>query len=107
MKKVRLEIADLSVDSFATHSEPGVRGTVAGHFTAVRDGCKYPTPSCQPGQTVGEFTCYCLYAQTDEHLCCQSDIWCTNTCQGGGGTANTCANTCGSSCYGTCPPSPC
>jgi len=107
MKKIRLEISNLSVESFTTHSQPGVRGTIDGHFTAARDGCQYPTPSCEPGQTYGEFSCWCLYGRTDERICCQSDIHCTNTCQCGGGTGATCNSTCGSSCYGTCPPTPC
>ena len=106
MKKIRLEINELSVESFTTQLPPAERGTVDGHFTAVRDRCQYPTPSCEPGQTYGEFSCFCLYGPTDEHICCQSDIHCTNTCQCGG-TGSTCGSTCGSSCYGTCPPTPC
>jgi hypothetical protein len=106
MKKIKLEVDNLSVESFATEREPAPRGTVDGHFTAVRDGCQYPTPSCEPGQTYGEFTCFCLYGRTDEHICCNSDIHCTVTCQCGGGTGYSCAASCAGTCE-TCPPTPC
>ncbi len=106
MKKIKLEIDDLAVESFSTEREPAPRGTVEANFTSVRDRCQYPTPSCDANQTAGEFSCFCLYGPTDEHICCASDIHCTVTCQCGGGTGATCQASCGQTCE-TCPPAPC
>lgn len=84
MRKHKLEIGELKVDTFVAGGQPAERGTVVG-----QDGY-YPTPSCGPDETYGQHTCFCLYPRTDERLCCKSDIWCTNGCYGGGTATCTC-----------------
>ena len=79
MRKHKLEIDDLKVDSFSTDdSIAKARGTVRGQAGV------YPTPSCGDTETYGEYSCRCLYARTDpDRICCNSDIWCANGCGGG------------------------
>ncbi|HET7461587.1 MAG TPA: hypothetical protein VFJ82_10070 [Longimicrobium sp.] len=75
MKKLKLEIGELSVESFPTRADDeGVRGTVAGRN--------------EPG-----------YTESCDGSCVNTCISCVNTC------LNTCPascwNTC-NTCYGTC-----
>lgn len=82
MKKVKLNVEKLWVESFAANDKPAEPGTVMAHASAVRDGCVYPTAayhSCEPGVTYGENTCYCLYPNTDARICCT-----VQGCSGGG-----------------------
>lgn len=104
MKKIALNLEDLAVDSFATGGTNDRLGTVHAHGTEMtvcvglcggydeteaggcesptRDGCVYPTAayhSCEPGQTYDEYTCHCLYVDTDARMCCTVD-----GCSGGG-----------------------
>ncbi len=102
MKKIKLNLDDLQVQSFDTTPVGGAaaRGTVHGHGDTNQVG------SC----TCGGDTCAggaCLVFGTD------AATDCCGTGTAGGGTfvtcetcaatcANTCANTCGASCNGTC-----
>lgn len=82
MRKVKLNVEKLRVESFAASEEPSNQGTVVGHGSQVRDGCVYPTAnyhSCEPTETYGEFTCHCLYPNTDAQMCCTEE-----RCTGGG-----------------------
>jgi hypothetical protein len=105
MHKLNLSLDDLHVESFTTSDGAGPRGTVQGHQydTAVltchltggccgsesdgygtcncptRDGCQRPSTSCEYNQTVGEYSCYCLYARTDARACC-SGAGCSGMC---------------------------
>lgn len=121
MKKIRLDLDHLQVESFATTEPEPARGTVAGHASfdltclqscgatcngscydtchvpcatgvqcnnqsdygtcqcPTRDGCQRPSTSCEETQTVGEYTCYCLYANTDARACC-SGAGCSGMC---------------------------
>lgn len=81
MKKIRLELDTVQVESFttSTQTETG-RGTVHGHISRVADTCRYPSTSCGDTQTFGEATCNCLYPPTDIRRCC-SDV---DYCSGGG-----------------------
>jgi len=45
MKKLRLNLDSLRVDSFQTAATTGARGTVEGFATALRDSCGCPNPS--------------------------------------------------------------
>jgi hypothetical protein len=80
MNKLRLDLDDLSVESFATTPEPSREaGTVFGQ----------------------QCTCYTLCTCPGCPTC---DASCNGTC---GGTCaascnGTCVNTCAASCYGTC-----
>jgi hypothetical protein len=87
MKKLRLDVDALAVQSFATHASPGA-GTVIGAVQAVAqsypncseiDGCPSAW-NCTPNGT-----CY-------DPSCAQQNT-CAQTCP------NTCANTCPQSCY--------
>lgn len=101
MRKVRLEIDALAVQSFVTATDGAPRGTVPAFD---QEGGVYPTPSCQPGETFGGFSCYCLYPRTDpDRICCNSDHWCSNGC-GGGGTATCACGTAQNSCDPPCDP---
>lgn len=74
MKKLRLQLDDLSVESFGTHQEETARGTVAG-----RNEPPY-TQSCD-GSCVA--------------TCASCVNTCLNTCQAScAGTCDTCAPTC-------------
>ncbi|HEX6370114.1 MAG TPA: hypothetical protein VF006_14430 [Longimicrobium sp.] len=75
MKKLKLQIEDLAIESFATAAQAGDEGTVVGHAT---QGNKY---TCDP--RVG--TCFgytCIDATCDK----------------------TCGDTCGDTCDFTCDP---
>ena len=74
MKKLRLELDELAVESFRTHREEDVRGTVAGQNEPPY------TRSCG-GSCVA--------------TCASCVNTCLNTCQAScAGTCNTCAQTC-------------
>jgi hypothetical protein len=75
MKKMKLELEQLAVDSFSAEGPRDRRGTVYAESTRV-GSCQYPSRSCAPGETEGEFSCYCMYHNTDERVCC-SDAGCS------------------------------
>ncbi|HEX5870335.1 MAG TPA: pinensin family lanthipeptide [Longimicrobium sp.] len=81
MKKLKLQIEQLAVESFATAAAAQARGTVQAHGTVVGY-------TCGAGATCGPETCGELYCipHTDN----------PNICGGGGGTAG-----CSSVCPGT------
>ena len=70
MKKLKLRLENLAVESFVTAAPAGPRGTVRAHATELG-------PSCDPGRTCGPETCGDLYCirHTDNVVVC------------GGGTA--------------------
>ncbi len=82
MRKLKLNVEKLQVESFAPEEETEKRGTVVAHASQPRDGCVYPTAvyhSCEPTETYGEYSCYCLYPNTDARMCCTEQ-----GCSGGG-----------------------
>jgi hypothetical protein len=92
MRKLKLEMDDLAVESFTVDESQRVRGTVAGMTGATacdtggcggycqssplscgcntNAGCIFPTDSCGPTETFDQFTCHCQYPNTDYHVCC-------------------------------------
>lgn len=88
--KLKLDVDALKVESFETRAPDG-GGTVFGHAsqnwsecagTCPRQtdaNCLYPTAahhSCPPGWTDDDFSCRCLYPDTDVRMCC-SEFACT------------------------------
>lgn len=95
MKKLRLELDELAVESFAANERDGSRGTVAGReFTQYADECVTPNGTCERGCWDGTVAYSC--AATCQGSCAS----CQGTC--GASCAGTCAGTCGASCFGTC-----
>ena len=76
MKKLRLEVDQLTVQSFTTAAKPAQRGTVDAFANTSVQQCAYPTPSCGETETYGEATCFCLYPRSGPVICCQTDAWC-------------------------------
>lgn len=72
MKKVRLDLDAIQVDSFETNGGGGQRGTVRGHYC--------PCCCCDP--------CVCTCCDTCQATCAAS---CNGSC-----------DSCYDSCYGTC-----
>ena len=84
MKRLKLQVDDLMVESFSTIRKEVVRGTVYG---AATQSCGYPD------------TC-----QTCENTCVGGECWPVPIGQTAGWTCfPTCAYSCGDSC-GACPP---
>lgn len=79
MKKLRLQLDELAVESFATSLAAGPRGTVAAHATEAGNSCE-AVNSCGP-QTCGLFQCI---LDTENANLCGSGA-CTSP---GGGTAS-------------------
>lgn len=81
MKKIRLDVETLRVESFTTEDETWKRGTIVGHASQAQDGCVHPTAihhSCHEDYTFeGEDTCQCFYPDTDVQICCT-----VNQCSG-------------------------
>lgn len=73
MKKLRLNIEQLAVESFTTSLSPQPRGTVQAHGTVIGDSCG-PERTCGP-ETCGEL--YCIPHTENPNVC------------GGGGTGGT------------------
>lgn len=74
MKKLSLDMDELQVESFPTHREDEIRGTVAGQNEPP-------------------------YTQSCDGSCVNTCISCVNTCLNT--CPNSCWNTC-NTCYGTC-----
>jgi hypothetical protein len=86
MNKLKLDLEDLSVESFATTPEPRAEGgTVFGQQCTCYTQCT--CPGCP--------TCDASCNGTCGGTC---DASCNGTCGG------TCGATCYASCYGTCDP---
>jgi hypothetical protein len=94
MRKVKLQLESLAVESFDTRPPEPPEGTVAAHQVWLTDGtCLNTCGSCF--LTCG--TCYDTCAQTCPNTCWAS---CGGTC-----VENTCANTCFRTCvYAYCGP---
>jgi len=75
MKKLKLSVETLAVESFDTAWSQAERGTIEGHSgTCSPESCDYWCPSLRPSD------------------CCTADPTCPASCQ----------NTCQQSCDGTC-----
>lgn len=93
MAKIKLDVEDLAVDSFATTRERElIQGTVRGHFTfpggcddtlngcpdtnhgctdRTRYRCVEPTPSCEESITCPAYPCFNYkYFATEPQVCC-------------------------------------
>ena len=99
MKKMKLELDSLEIDTFSTESgqRPSL-GTVlaranttavtvcvglcggygqtqvAGCGGPTSERCIYPTNSCMETQTYDENTCHCLYPYSDVRVCCDGTL---------------------------------
>lgn len=81
MKKLSLDLDDLSVESFDTSvSDADLRGTVQGHATWQYNGCTAAQP-CNPSSSPD---------YTEDHTC--DDVSC----------AYSCGISCGGTCYDSC-----
>lgn len=83
MKKLRLEIDELAVESFEVAKAPGEKGTVRG---------EQQTFTCQP-ETCIDYTCVGNGCPTFDPTCDQY-VSCMNTCQTCNAVVNTCQFTC-------------
>lgn len=81
MKKLKLTLEALAVESFATAATPEPRGTVRAHATEFGQTCD-PGPSCGP-ETCGQFAC--IFETQNANLCGVNTPACpgTNTCPTG------------------------
>lgn len=81
MDKLKLSLDTLKVESFATHREVPLQGTVRAHLATDFNGCGISNPCTTDG-----------YATIDAVLCAQSLC---SSCSGGENTigATTCKNT--------------
>ncbi|HSU16529.1 hypothetical protein [Longimicrobium sp.] len=79
MKKLRLELEGLRVDTFQTApADPDGKSVdayeaVGTYGTTDICYCAYPSTSCANGETGSGSTCYCMYPKSGEQVCC-SDI---------------------------------
>lgn len=83
MKKLKLQMEDLAVESFTTSARGELRGTVEAHNT-------YRGNTCGAEYTCGPQTClpaYCVIETGDPLACDASGACQTNTCPPG---TNTC-----------------
>ncbi|HYR09771.1 MAG TPA: hypothetical protein VEQ60_18490 [Longimicrobium sp.] len=101
MKKMKLELEQLAVDSFDTSAAPERRGTVYGRQVTDFTHCTCPGhPSCDGYDTCQGPTCdaFCTYTQGDPScdITCHGRFTCEPscdyTCPGYGAT---CEYTCG------------
>jgi hypothetical protein len=84
MKKLRLRLEDLRIDSFTTTQAQDEKGTVFGE------------------QCTAETACTCPDCPTGDASC---DGTCDASCDGGCGSGDwSCGGTCDQSCGGTCGP---
>ena len=106
MRKLRLQLEDLRIDSFDTTPAPKEKGTVFGEQCTCYTQCTCPgCPTC-----ANYVTCDASCNGTCDASCngtCGAS--CNGTC---GATCDwTCGFTCGASCGGSCPtaeyPNPC
>ena len=71
MKKLKLQVEDLAVESFTTAAAPEPRGTVRAHATEFGQTCD-PAPSCGPETCGGAF---CI-RHTDNIDICGGSVGC-------------------------------
>ncbi len=87
MKKLKLNLEDLKVESFETNPMQSKMGTVLGN---LKEGDTQPPENCNGGGggtlDIAVYTCNLLVCNTMHHI---------YTCGG--------QNTCGETCLGTCP----
>ena len=90
MNKLKLQLEDLAVDSFATCAAARGKGTVIGE----QGPCTCPGVTCA-------ITCAATCAYTCDDATCPQCPTCAQSCNG---TCEgwTCIDTCGGSCWDTC-----
>lgn len=88
MKKLKLDLNDLKVESFETAQIPTKVGTIQGHQDAI--DTEPPNNPCGGGGGGTGVLTYCLETCTEVTV---NDPTCVGV---------TCNDTCGWSCYGTC-----
>lgn len=94
MKKLRLELDALRVESFDTAGGAGGRGTVQGHNVTYGESWDWP---CEPVDS--DYTADPAQCQTQAYTCAAS---CNGTCHSCNGTCHSCYATCYGSCQRTC-----
>lgn len=97
MKKLKLDLDQLAVESFAATDPEPPRGTVKGYYTAPADGCvgsEYP-PECYSNNVT--YCAGCDY--TAEWSNCHNTCY-AQTCFSCAGTCGSCIRTCGETCFG-------
>lgn len=86
MKKMKLNLSELQVESFETSALNKRRGTVAGNFTGDE------SEPCGPCEGTNDATCY-------QQFSCGATNCGENTCEG-----NSCDGTCDAFCSKDCNP---
>jgi hypothetical protein len=98
MKKLRLHIEDLAVETFTTGGIKGVHGTVQGHATGP---VVCPTREVSCNATVCPYNCAPTHDASCDISCYAGCFPTNNTCYGQQ-TCVTCINTCPATCYPSC-----
>jgi hypothetical protein len=60
MRKIRLEIEDLSVESFSVGKGGKDTGTVHAHATTIADGCNFSRGTCFQSRAMTNGYQYCI-----------------------------------------------
>ncbi|HEY0016230.1 MAG TPA: hypothetical protein VGC13_07920 [Longimicrobium sp.] len=98
MKKLKLQLDDLGVESFDTTCTVREKGTVVGEQGTCTCNTQCTCPGCP--------TCYNTCAYTCDDATCPACPTCAASCNGTCVGA-TCYDTCGASCYDSCRPRDC
>jgi len=95
VKKLRLELDELAVDSFATDGLLRAAGTVHGHLSAIctyacngTDGGTCNDPTCVGDTCNGDYTCQLSCTECNSYYCASDDpscgqFSCVYTCEVG------------------------
>jgi len=103
MKKIRLDLDSLKVESFVTNEHRGEQGTVFGMNTICANTCNGVSDTCEGPQTGCDISSFgqCDWTNPLETTCGDPetfDCWPTDPpgCGGGGGggSENPCAESC-------------
>jgi hypothetical protein len=95
MKKLRLQLDDLRIDSFETTAAEKPRGTVFGEQCTCWTQCGQNTcPGCPTCDASCNGTCAASCANTCAYTC--DDASCAGTC------GETCDYSCGDTCFVSC-----
>lgn len=76
MKKLKLSLENLAVESFTTAASPAPRGTVRAHATELGQTCD-PAPSCGPETCGGAF---CIRHTDNPNICGIGSAGCSVGC---------------------------
>ena len=112
MKKLKLNLDDLKVESFQVtpEDEAAGEGTVEGYCydceTFFGPSCRVcPTDVCTNNTLCGQNTCAATCPNTCPNTCANTcPNTCAHTCAGNTCVGPTCFDTCGRTCFYTCPP---